>query len=749
MSSDCTPTDEPFQLHTEDTRERDACALICAVRKGGQATHGNVKRTIEALTRMGHRTGIVDGEGDGVGIMTDIPRQLWSKILALRGLRSSLAADPNFWVGHLMIPNARRDDAAAITELIGRMVTTEGLDLLYEDAGKVDRHALGRNAQQNEPLFWQLAGMNGRVPGNRLESVLYRIQRRAERELNVHLPSFSSRSVAYKVQGTVEILQRYYPELRDPDFTSTVTLGHARYSTNTNPIFERAQPFNVLGHNGEFNTISRFRLEAEQLGIWLNPGNSDSQDVDSLIDALCQEHNLSLIEAMEYVFPPFDHDLIQHSPEIHALYDEVRQAFGPFAQGPAAVVARVSDQVVFSVDALGLRPLWIGETEKEIFATSERGVYMLDAMTVDPRPLAPGEKVAIIIKPGRDIEVLDYPAIQRYMLSRSGFSPANRGPKPMGGWAYGSGAAMSQPGLSGVFGSGGGGNGDYSLANASAAVSAGAVATPEAIAEPTAVAFGIPASWNQRATPLNTTVLAALGWERYHLNVIETMAEVNKEQVGSLGWDGPLAAFSQTRVNMADYFKETVAVVTNPAIDRERERAQFSTAVYLGVRPGVNAPNMNGETLLKLGIPLLIGGHPSLGSEELRAIAQKHGTYTLDDVIAHFGDRTVILSMSAALEESIPDALARLQNEAVEAVRAGYQLIVLDDTEALNGQRLWLDPLLVTASLDTALRRAPDAPNLRRRAGIVVRSGAIRDLHDIAVCIGLGANALVSMRCTR
>ena len=87
----------------------------------------------------------------------------------------------------------------------------------------------------------------------------------------------SAHSVVYKVQGTVELLRRYYPELRDPDYASSITLGHARYSTNTNPIFERAQPFNVIGHNGEFNTISRFKLESDMLGISLDPDNSDSQ----------------------------------------------------------------------------------------------------------------------------------------------------------------------------------------------------------------------------------------------------------------------------------------------------------------------------------------------------------------------------------------------------------------------------------------------------------------------------------------
>src|SRR6185369_2308815 len=127
-----------FPLHREDTRERDACALICAVRKGGEATHGNVKRTIEALTRMGHRTGIVDGEGDGVGIMTDIPRQLWAKTLARAGLRSSIAADPSFWVAHLMIPASARQRAEELVDQICRRICEAGLDVLIDQPGKVN-----------------------------------------------------------------------------------------------------------------------------------------------------------------------------------------------------------------------------------------------------------------------------------------------------------------------------------------------------------------------------------------------------------------------------------------------------------------------------------------------------------------------------------------------------------------------------------------------------------------------------------
>lgn len=716
-------------LHREDTRERDACALICAVRKGGQATHGNVKRTIEALTRMGHRTGVVEGEGDGVGIMTDIPRQLWAKALALKGFRSSLASDSTFWVAHLMIPADRREETAELVEVICRRIIEAGLELLIDREGLVNRSVLGRNAEKNEPGFWQIAGMNGQIAKERLESTLYRLQAQLEREYGVHFPSFSSRSVVYKVQSTVEILRRYYPELRDPEYASTVTLGHARYSTNTNSNFERVQPFNVIGHNGEFNTISRFRLEAAMLGIDLDPMNSDSQDVDRVIDALCQQYDLDLIEAMEYVFPPFRHDLLEDNPGIHQTYENMRQAFGPFAQGPAAVVARVGDQCVFSVDALGLRPLWFGETEKECFASSERGVYPLDMMSSDPKPLAPGEKIALIIKPGRSIEVLDYPAIQRHVLNRSRERGTLNVSLTSSGWSHSELPFRAPPPTNG-----GGG----------VAVAPAPVAVAEALAAPSTSRAPLADHWLVRAPAVNTTLMAALGWERYHLNVVETLAELNKELIGSLGWDGPLAALSQTRTNIADYFKETVAVVTNPAIDRERERAQFSTTVQLGARPEVGAAPAEGDIVVRLDTPLLLGGHQDLGSaEDMGAVSAAHGTRTLEDIIDIFGESLVFLSMSAEPDEAIEDAIRRLQNQAVEAVLTGSQCLVLDDTDALDGARLWLDPLLVTSAVDRVLREAEHTPNLRRQVGIVVRSGAIRDLHDVVLCLGMGANALL------
>ena len=720
-------------LHRIDKDHRDACALICSVRKGGQATHGNVKRTIEALTRMGHRTGYINGEGDGVGVLTDIPRQLWTKWLAEAGLRASLATDRNFWVAHIMVPAPDRRRSQYIVDQICRHISEAGLHILIDRSGKVNSQVLGPNAEKNEPVFWQIAGINGQVPSAKLDATLFELQAQLEADLGVHFPSFSAHSVVYKVQGTIEILRRYYPELRDPDYASAVTMGHARYSTNTNPIFERAQPFCLIGHNGEFNTISRFRLESEMLKIPMVENGSDSQDVDRTIYALCMREGLDLIEAMEHVFPPFDHDLLQNAPEIHEMYDEIRQSFGPFAQGPAAVASRLGNLAVFSVDALGLRPLWFGETEKEYFVSSERGVYPLDSMSVSPKPMAPGEKIALEINTGHSIRVLDYPAIQQHVYNKyRDRQPAQSAASNI--WMSSNGHPTPPPA------------GNFPIAPTPGGTLLQAETAPVAIMESAPEPLKSPPSapWSPAPIKVNAAVMAGFGWERYHVEIASTLSENAKEQIGSLGWDGPVAALSNLRVNLADYFKETIAVVTNPSIDREREQAQFSSHALLGCRPEIAQGRDEKATLIRLEIPLLIESLPDFDDVDLlREIATSHGTMMIEDLAHVFEDKLAQLSMGCPADKSIDRALELLQSQAVDAVLDGAQCIILDDSKVAAGEELYIDPLLAVSAVDKALRLADHAPNLRRRVGIVARSGALRDLHDLSLCISFGANAVL------
>ena len=683
--------------------EHDACALVASVRRTGEATHGNLKRTMDALSKMGHRSGSVNGEGDGVGVLTDIPRRLWSQALTAQGKPAWLAEDSRFFVGHLMIPQGpagqREEAQQEITGLAARI----GASLLITREGLTRPAMLGRMALAQAPYFWQIAGLVEGCPLDEVENRLFELALAIERTSGVHAASLSSHVVVYKVRGAIETLYHYYPELSSPDYMTAITLGHARYSTNTTTAFERVQPFSLLGHNGEINTIARLREQAQMLGVQLVEDGSDSQDLDRSLASLIHRYGFSLAEAMEMTFPPILSEVANLPPEYQALYRYYRQAFGPFAQGPAALIVRSGDECVFSVDALGLRPLWFGETEKEFFFSSEKGVYPLDTLRGEPIPLAPGEKMCLHLHRNEGVDVQSYPDIQRRVLQqtrqRLGVLPGARSLSV----DKNSGASSPQPETN------------------------------------QAASNGL--EFERR--------LAAFGWSREDREWTRTLAETGSDPISSLGYDGPLAALSTERQNLADYFKEAVAVVTNPAIDREREAEHFSTQSLLGPRPGLLPELQPASSPLVLDCPVLLEG-------PARLEAAKVGAITLEDVLEAFKPETVVKIATATLPgETISVALGRLAEQAVNAARSGTWLILLDDATAFKDDNGWIDPLLAVAQIDRALQacfvdspagRSPFHKNgftsLRRQVGLVLRSGAIRNLHDLVLSIGLGADAI-------
>jgi glutamate synthase (NADPH/NADH) large chain len=714
-----TPQNAPYGA------ERDACALILSVRKRGESTHGTLKRAVSALARMGHRTGFVDGEGDGSGVQTDIPRRLWARKLTQAGLRSSIATDPRFWVGHCFIPTSI--DFQIFRDELVAYFNDAGLNLLIDQPGRTRPEALGRLARANAPTFWQVAGC---ADTPEVESRLFEVQTALEAKLPIHFASLSSFSVVYKARASVEALSHFYPDLLDRSYDTAMALCHARYSTNTVSNFERAQPFALLGHNGEINTINRFRQEAVQIGAALTPGNSDSQDVDHGLHTLCVRYGMDLIEAMEMVFPPVPYEVEALPPGLRTVYTRLRQAFGPFAQGPAAIIARYGDIVVSSVDALGLRPLWVIETEKEYIFSSERGAIPFDTMVRDARPLAPGEKTALIVNRGQNITVLEHADIRTYVMNQAFQREAPQLAERY--WAdSGQRSGKDSPAR--------GGSGDLQVATQTS------TAVEAAVLEVAPLPASVELPWHaaESARAVDTTVLAVTGWNREQLNEVKAMMQAGKDTVGSLGYDGPLAVLSQNRVNLADFYKETVAVVTNPAIDREREAEAFSTGTVVGMRPPIGAAPDTNDLIVALETPLLSGGHPVLGGEEIaREVAKALGTLSIEDLLAQFASQTAWLTLGVLPSEDVEGALDRLTSEAIEAAQTGMGCIVLDDSETLQEGLGWLDPHLAASATDRALRESDDEAQLRRKVGLVVRSASLRTLHDVALLCGVGADAV-------
>jgi glutamate synthase (NADPH/NADH) large chain len=768
--------------------ERDACAIIACVKRDGRASHGNVKRTLEALTKMGHRTGEIAGEGDGAGIQTDIPREIWLQHLESRGLIGSTVNHPYFTVSHLLLPAAERSSHDDIKRRAIGIFESRGMEIVLEQDAQTRAEMLGPLGRASEPRYWQVAAIprGARRMGNR---ETFSIHLALERELPVHVASLSHTSVIYKVRGDAEALRRYFPELSKPEFKSAITLGHGRYSTNTNSAAEKAQMFSTLGHNGEINSIDRLSREAAALGFQLPTQASDSQILDRVVECLMFNYGLSLMETIEIIFPPVWSESEKYDTPLKPFHRYFRRAFGSLAQGPAAIIAREGDEVVFSCDALGLRPLWFGKTEKEYFASSEKGVVPLEEMAEDPRPLAPGEKMGLLLKRDREVEVFEHQRMQQRIHEMSSerydFHKLNEFTLNSSLFSFNFDEADEKEGPS-------------TFANAQNE-------SPED-------ALAIDEQQKERAIKIERTLaatdaLAAMGWTKEEVDNLMTMV-TGKDPLSGLGYDGPLAAFSKVRRNLSDYFHERVAVVTNPAIDRVREGDHFSVRVFLGHRPSL-AEGGSMRQQIELKSPILMGGAGEDRSflPAHAMVAQEFGTCLVDDIAREFSESVEGLevggnpfSAEARLKqlraagarasgsamaglvartidigyeesESLASALERIKREAREAVSSGVTLLILDDSRAYEYHELFVDAHLALATVDQALN-APfelsvsgcavttdvvsgfgnsnsaaeeaesSGESLRRKCSIVLKSGQIRNLHDICFAVGCGADAV-------
>ena len=682
--------------------DKDACAIYASVRKDATPSHEPIELAVPALQKMLHRAGNVDGEGDGCGLLVDIPRKIWAEEVRSGGHDPSLTLDDAFAVAHVFVE--RSQDRARVQHDARELLGQGGFRVLAERIGVVDSPALGPTAREEEPHFWQIAGLV--ADAGRRDRVLFDLLIELEQRLDVHVPSFSATTCVYKVMGAPKVLGEYYPDLRDERFETIGCFGHNRYSTNTWPSFKRVQPFSVLGHNGEINTIEQLRQEARMLGVPIQAGSSDSQDLNRAIETLISRDGLSLAEAMEMVVPPIAHEIRSLPEELHRFYMYLHQAMGPFAQGPVALIARHADECVFSADALGLRPLWQVETGDDFVFSSEPGVVSVAKMVSEPKPLAPGEKALVGIDRERKRSTLHaHDEMLRIVRDR---------------WLERNGVAEAGP---------------YDRALQTGGPLEGGEVPGYSDAGP------------EEPVKVTDRVLAGFGWQRDDVKLVQQMASNGAEPIGSLGYDGPLAALSPERQNLADYFKETVAVVTNPAIDREREIEHFSTRAVFGRRPSIHAAGEDTRTV-ETSFPVILGGHHDLAplsDEAYRRIARAHRTYLLEDLWEEFRGRAAAVDISLLESETTRGAIERIKQEAVKKVRNGCELLVLTDRTVYEADRRYLDPHLATSAVDQALKQfrvEPGEENLRRRCGLVLRSAAIRNVHDTMLALGLGANGV-------
>ncbi|RSK26156.1 glutamate synthase [Bacillus sp. HMF5848] len=656
--------------------EHDACGIVAAVEKRRIPSKKNIDNVIDALVKMNHRAGFINGEGDGVGIHIDIPKDVWKEKLVAANLDPALTERDDFIVGHFFID--KKVEFESVRKRAVDILQDAGLQVIYETTKVTNSEALGPIALQQDPVFWQMA----LLPGNssKLASTLFTAVIDIEMDENIHVASLSNYTAVYKVMGAGDILPKYYHDLANPLIASTMTLGHNRYSTNTLSNFFRVQPFSVLGHNGEINTISKLRDEATMLGVPITNGGSDSQDLNRTIDTLISRHNFTLFEAVDVLFPPIVNEIKAYQDHLQDLYAYIREAWGHFAQGPAGIISRYADEAVFSLDSLGLRPLWKLEATDRFMFSSEPGIVPSSEYMSEPKPLGPGEKIGL--KWGEDdrIKIYEYAEFQQEVYNRFYDKLAFRNYRER----------LQGPKLE-----------EKILSTA--------------------------------PTKVSTGQYSAFGWDREHIQLIEQMAEKGAEPIRSLGHDAPLAAIDSERKNIADFIKESVAVVTNPAIDRDRETEHFSTRTVVGKRPSLFVKQQP-DHVIELSSPLLVEGQ--LGNE----LQMQNGHPSYDQIVHSFASKQLSYDIHATFSEneSLVDALERLANEAVSAITKGKTLLTITDERSHSEDNLWIDPLLILSKIDQTLVEK----QLRRNCSLLLRSGAIRSLHDIILAYGLGANVI-------
>jgi len=647
-------------------------------------SHEVIEQALAGLGCMEHRGGAIEDTGDGAGLLLRTDERFFARFIA-PGRR--LPDGHKLVVGVVWFPPGEQSNLPAWQHEIDATLRRFGLQPLGWRRVPVDEQALGQKAREAHRDVWQVLLGEGMVPADDLVRALFQVKQHIERWFrDLYLPSLSPSMVVYKALATGAQLRRYYPDLIDPTLTSDVAVFHRRYSTNTFSNWYLAQTFRLLCHNGEINTIKANRNAVRNLerevgrdGI-LMPQGSDSADLDRIIE-LFDAFGVSLPETMCRLMPLAWADLPMQTPEVVRFYQGVQRALGTLGawEGPAAVVACDGEHVVAMLDRMGLRPLrWLVTRSGRVHIASELGAIPVEASQIaETGQLDPGEGLAIdlatkkLIHPRALIrDVVASSAINFQELAESQIHPLPPRVRNAG----------------------------------------------------------------QKTGKPDRRVLNLFGWSQERLRLVKYMAENGKEPITSMGFDRPLAVFSPARPPLSKYFKQIVAVVTNPPIDPIREGSAFDLTVYLGSNPSVHEsrPIYDPQPQYKLDGPFLVG-------DQLIRIRDGASTHA-----------PPCLPLDATfLDTGSPKAIAKriheITREAVKAAKTRTaSIVLLSDRGALlphregEPRRLPLPMLLASAAVHNALTDE----GVRRTMSIVVETGEVQEGHDAALLIANGVDAI-------
>ncbi|WP_026438645.1 glutamate synthase large subunit [Acidocella facilis] len=676
--------------------EHDACGVGLVAALDGKKRRDIVQAGIDALKAVWHR-GAVDADGktgDGAGIHIEIPQDFFADEVKRGGDR--LHGGP-IAVGMVFLP---KTDLSA-QERCRQIVETEILSFGYRIYGwrqvPINVACIGEKANATRPEIEQIMLWNARgISEDEFERELYIIRRKIEKAAieaqvpELYLCSLSCRSIVYKGMFLAESLTEFYPDLLDERFVSRFAIYHQRYSTNTFPTWKLAQPFRMLAHNGEINTVAgninwmkshETRLGAEGLDEFLDyvkpvvqAHGSDTAALDNVFELLVRAGRDAPMAKALMIPPSLSSDATM--PQAHKdLFSYCAAVMEPW-DGPAAVCATDGRFVIAGLDRNGLRPLRYSITRHNMLVVgSETGMVKFDEEDIiEKGAVGPGQTIAVDLQ---DTKFYHDGELKDMLAARQDF-----------------------------------------------------------------------AAWTKRITVIDHIVktdapepvrLDAEGLRRRQLAVgfsledmeliLHPMVETAQEAIGSMGDDAPIAVLSDKYRGMHHFFRQSFSQVTNPAIDSLRETRVMSLKTRLGNLGNVLDENEEQCDLLQLESPVL-------STAEFEAMRRT------------MGDAACVVDATFKIangEGGLRRALERIRREAEEGVRAGCTHVILTD-EAMSPERAPIPMILATGAVHTHLVRQ----SLRTFTSLNVRSSECLDVHYFAVLVGVGAtsvNAYLAQEC--
>ncbi|MFK7852167.1 MAG: glutamate synthase large subunit [Akkermansiaceae bacterium] len=674
------------------SRERDNCGMGAIAQIDGKRSFTVLDHALTSVSCMTHR-GAVDADmktGDGSGILSQIPHTLFAKVAKSLGAEVTDAAD--IAVGVFFFPAGDEKKNSEIKAITAKSISKRSIPAIGWRKVPVNVDALGEIAQKTRPdiehlLMLKPEGMSSLDFERKLYLCRREIEQATKEFQGFYIPTFSNRLISYKALAMPEALRGFYADLTDPDFETSICLYHQRFSTNTFPAWPLGQPFRMMCHNGEINTVEgnrnwmTSREEFFASPVWgdeidvvknlIHHGESDSASLDHCVELLMLSGR-SPEHAMCMLVPPAYRNDEEISDELRAFYQYIRSFSEPW-DGPAGLVFTDGSKLCASLDRNGLRPSRYKLTKDGfLYIGSEAGAVVFnDNNIVKKGRLGPGQMLSADTTTGKlllDMEIKEELARQ----------------KPYRRWI------------------------DENRLELRKFISPSA---------------HVPEIEFDSLDLSRRQVANAISLEELDM-VFPPMIKGAQEAVFSMGDDIPLAVLSTYPRLLYTYFKQRFAQVTNPPIDPIREWAVMSLAAGLGPERNLLEETPNHCKSISLDSAILF-------EHELEKITHmaEHG------FPSHVLDCTWDASTG---KRGLKKRIEELCEEVESAVNKKISIIILSD-RATSADRIPIPALLATGSIHHHLNRI----RKRMRASLVVETGEARDVHQIACLFGFGATAVV------